>query len=41
LTRTGDALDARVSLPDGITGDLFWKGKRYPLTSGTQDVSAR
>ncbi len=41
LTRTGDALDARVTLPDGINGDLFWKGKRYTLTAGTQTVSAR
>jgi len=41
LTRTGDALDARVSLPDGVNGDLFWKGKRYALVPGVQTVAAR
>ncbi|WP_157899372.1 hypothetical protein [Luteitalea pratensis] len=41
LKRTGDALEATVTLPDGVSGDLFWKGKRYPLQAGSQKVSIR
>ncbi len=41
LGRSGDTLDARISLPAGVAGDLFWKGKRYPLKPGDQILVAR
>lgn len=41
LKRSGDALEAQITLPGDVSGDLFWKGKRYPLHPGSQTVSAR
>jgi hypothetical protein len=41
LKRSGDALDATITLPEGVSGDLFWKGKRYPLQPGAQTVTPR
>jgi len=29
---------ASVTLPAGLTGDLVWRGKSYPLASGTQEL---
>jgi alpha-L-rhamnosidase len=41
LKRTGDLLEADVTLPTGVTGSLYWKGKSYPLRPGTQHVTSR
>ncbi|MGV3520434.1 alpha-L-rhamnosidase-related protein [Luteitalea sp.] len=41
LTRRDDRLDAQITLPAGVSGDLFWHGQRYPLRSGLQRVSTR
>ncbi len=41
LTRAGDGLDAQITLPPGVRGDLFWKGKSYALLPGAQSVSVR
>ncbi len=41
LTRAGDGLQARITLPDGVTGELVWKGKTYDIRPGDQLVSAR
>jgi hypothetical protein len=37
-TRSGDSLDADVTLPAGMTGTFHWKGKETSLRSGTQHV---
>src|SRR5262249_51843056 len=34
LVRTGEKLDAEISLPEGVTGDFVWRGKSVPLKSG-------
>jgi hypothetical protein len=41
LTRNGDALDAEVSLPDGVLGHLIWKESTYKLKSGPQRIRSR
>ena len=41
LRRAGDGLDADVTLPPGIRGQLFWKGKAYALGEGPQTVRAK
>jgi hypothetical protein len=37
-SRSGDALSADVTLPDGVTGVLRWQGREVPLKSGAQKV---
>jgi hypothetical protein len=34
--RRGDGLEAEVSLPEGLTGILLWKGRAHDLRPGTQ-----
>jgi len=34
LKRDGDALDAEVTLPAGVDGEIVWQGARRPLPSG-------
>jgi hypothetical protein len=41
LKRAGDALEAAVTLPEGIDGALYWKGTAYPLKGGRQTVRTR
>jgi alpha-L-rhamnosidase len=38
-TRTGDVVNTRISLPGGISGELVWQGKPYPLHSGEQTIA--
>lgn len=38
LTRTGDALEAKITLPAGVTGTFEWRGRAVALRAGTQDV---
>jgi alpha-L-rhamnosidase len=40
LRRDGDGLAAEVTLPAGVSGELFWKGKAYPLRPGLQAIAA-
>ena len=40
LTRgSGNRLEARVTLPAGLSGDLLWAGKQVPLRSGGQTIA--
>jgi hypothetical protein len=39
MKQTNGKWTASVTLPDGTTGEFSWKGKRYPLKSGKQDIS--
>ena len=41
LTRVGEGLDAQITLPAGIEGQLIWKGKSYALKPGPQSIQAR
>jgi hypothetical protein len=34
LARDGDALDAEIRLPQGVEGEIVWKGVRRPLPPG-------
>jgi len=36
LVRSGEIIDAEVTLPSGVEGEFEWKGKRVPLRPGTQ-----
>ena len=36
--RYGAEVGASVTLPAGLTGDLIWGGKTYPLASGSQEL---
>jgi hypothetical protein len=36
--RSGDSLTADVTLPAGVTGTFYWKGKEIRLRSGTQHI---
>jgi hypothetical protein len=36
--RTGDALEAKVTLPAGLSGTLAWKGQTRDLRPGTQEL---
>ena len=40
LKRTGATLDAQVTLPPGVTGELVWLGRAFPLRAGAQNVGA-
>ena len=37
----GGGLNATITLPAGVSGELEWSGRRYPLGPGTQTVAAR
>jgi hypothetical protein len=39
--RAGTGLDATIELPDGMTGELVWRGMAHPLRSGRQEVGVR
>ena len=39
LKRTGEVLTAEITLPAGVTGELVWRGKPWPLRPGPQAVS--
>ena len=39
FTRAADNVNARISLPSGVPGELLWRGKTYPLHAGEQTVS--
>jgi hypothetical protein len=41
LTRTGNALEAQIALPPGVTGELVWQGGVTPLNAGPQSVTSR
>ena len=34
--RVGSALEATITLPSGLSGELVWRGVRRPLRSGKQ-----
>jgi alpha-L-rhamnosidase len=36
--RYGAEVGASVALPPGLTGELVWRGKTYPLASGAQEL---
>ena len=36
--RYGAEVGASVTLPPGLTGELVWRGKIYPLASGAQEL---
>ena len=36
LDRSGDGLNARVSLPPGLTGIFVWKGRNEPIQGTTE-----
>src|SRR5581483_1901367 len=38
-TRTEDHWAATVTLPDGLSGELTWKGKNWPLLPGKQTLN--
>jgi alpha-L-rhamnosidase len=38
FTRTAGNVNARISLPNGLPGELIWQGKTYPLHSGEQTI---
>jgi alpha-L-rhamnosidase len=37
-TNKNSAVDAAVSLPTGISGELLWRGKTYRLHEGAQNI---
>ncbi len=39
FTRTASSVNARISLPSGLPGELIWQGKTYSLHAGEQTVS--
>lgn len=39
LTRGAGTVNARISLPTSVPGELVWQGKPYPLHSGEQTIS--
>jgi hypothetical protein len=39
--RENGRLQGEVSLPQGLTGELVWKGKKVRLTSGSQQITVR
>jgi hypothetical protein len=39
LTRAPNETRAKISLPNGVPGELLWHGKSYPLHAGEQTVS--
>jgi alpha-L-rhamnosidase len=41
LERDGEALKARIVLPEGINGTLHWRGKELPLHAGEQALSVQ
>jgi glycogen debranching enzyme len=41
LTRSGDAIEAEVSLPPGVTGEFVWGASRTPLASGRSKVRSK
>jgi hypothetical protein len=38
--RSGEALTADVTLPEGVTGTFHWRGRETALTSGAQRLTA-
>ena len=38
FTRDATVTHARISLPNGLPGELIWQGKAYPLHAGEQSV---
>lgn len=36
--RSGDALQADVTLPENVTGEIIWRGNTHPLHGGEQHV---
>jgi len=36
--RNGEEVNAEIELPDGVTGQLFWKGLPYDLHAGKQQL---
>ncbi|HEY4245627.1 MAG TPA: alpha-L-rhamnosidase C-terminal domain-containing protein [Lacunisphaera sp.] len=38
LARRGDGLQAKVTLPSGVTGSFIWKGTSTPLKAGEQTL---
>jgi alpha-L-rhamnosidase len=41
LAASGDRLDGTVALPEGMSGELFWRGRVQELRAGPQRVSFR
>jgi hypothetical protein len=38
FVREGDGLQAKISLPSGVTGIFVWNGTSTPLKSGEQTL---
>jgi alpha-L-rhamnosidase len=38
-TRTGQGIEADITLPTSLSGALVWQGKRYPLHEGAQHLT--
>jgi alpha-L-rhamnosidase len=38
-TRTSQAVEAQITLPNSLSGALMWQGKRYPLHDGSQHLT--
>jgi hypothetical protein len=36
--RIGNAIDASITLPDGLAGVLVWHGTEHPLHAGLQEL---
>ena len=39
--RVGDALNARITLPEGVSGTIHWQGTACPLREGEQTLALR
>lgn len=39
--REGDGMQARISLPEGLSGTLVWKGRELPLRGGEQSFELK
>jgi hypothetical protein len=40
-TSTSSGLDAEITLPSGVSGDLLWNGRKTPLHPGQQKLTVR
>jgi hypothetical protein len=41
IARSGGAIEAEITLPPGVPGELVWGGERTPLRPGRNVVKAR
>ena len=40
-TRVGAGLDAKITLPEKLSGSFVFNGKSWPLKAGENSISAR